>query len=478
MKIRRKIYAVLLTAAMILTLLPAMAFAEWEEGLEPIDAAFPGSLSGEIGDTTLTGLYYTDGSSYVDVWYANDENPVGYTYTEYEYKDKDGDKVIRSGFLRDGADPEKDESYAFAYVDDSRVEPIKPGENEIPVIITVPYTDSETGELEYKTFDTTYYYWATVEKPISIEFIPAPGFNLTGVVGYNFLNEEDFYGEGNMFRVSYEELIPRPDETDPMGYTADYTYVKTENGVEGFFDNANPEYERFELTDGVDCYLEKGINKAVELTYYDYAFNADGEEELIELPFTVDIDADKYSIWADDEYISTYTGSAIKRSNLKFNIYNTDDEIIPSKEYTFKTPTYKSMGWHNLTVTIKDEYKSKYDRSSIKVRYGIGPKNPVLSKIVAGNKSLTVKWNKMSASHLKKIDGFYIVLSTDKYFLNNNKKVFVSKKAFKSGKKVIKKLSKGKKYYVKMYAYKTIKQNGRKFKMPSADSKVLYKKTK
>jgi len=38
MKIRRKIYAVFITAAMILTLLPATAFAEGETGAIPAEA--------------------------------------------------------------------------------------------------------------------------------------------------------------------------------------------------------------------------------------------------------------------------------------------------------------------------------------------------------------------------------------------------------------------------------------------------------
>jgi hypothetical protein len=72
----------------------------------------------------------------------------------------------------------------------------------------------------------------------------------------------------------------------------------------------------------------------------------------------------------------------------------------------------------------------------------------------------------------------YIELSTDRQFFNNYKSVKLSKSAVKSGKKLVKGLKKGKKYYVRMYAYKTVKQDGNKFQMPSNDSKIKYKKTK
>ena len=483
MKIRRKIYAVLITAALILTLLPSMAFAEWEEGVEPVDAAYTGLITGEAGDEEVSGLYYTDGSSVVDVWYTDEEgvNPVMYTYTEYEYVDEDGDTVVKAGYLRDGADPEKDESYAFAFVDYEKFTPLVEGANEIPIIISVPYTDPDTGELEYKDFDTTYHLWVCVEKPISVEFIPAAGFTLKGAVGYNFLNEEDFYGEGNVFRVSYAEPVDPevyPDDPEPMVITVDYNYIKTEDGVEGFYDHANPEYDRFDMTDGVECYLRKGMNRGVEMTYYAYVY---GEDDPVELPLVVDIDADKYGLYADDSYIATYTGKNITRSALKFRLYNTNGRLISSKEYTYTTPKVKSMGWHYMKVRIKDEYKDKYNTDTIRVRYGIGPRVPKMSDLVSGKGKATVKWKKMTSSQLKKIDGFYVMVSTDKEFLNNTKRFRISKKEFKSGKSVIKNLKKIKGYngyYVKAYSYKVVKQNGQKIKMPSAESPVMFVKVK
>lgn len=62
--------------------------------------------------------------------------------------------------------------------------------------------------------------------------------------------------------------------------------------------------------------------------------------------------------------------------------------------------------------------------------------------------------------------------------MNGVKTYTVKGKVLKSGKKVIKKLQKGKKYYVEITAYKKIKQNGQKFAMPSRESAVKYAKTK
>ena len=139
------------------------------------------------------------------------------------------------------------------------------------------------------------------------------------------------------------------------------------------------------------------------------------------------------------------------------------------------------MGWHYMKVRIKDEYKDKYNEDTVLVRYGIGPGIPKMSGLVSGKGKATVKWKKMTSSQLKKIDGFYVMVSTDKEFLNNTKRFRISKKEFKSGKSVIKNLKKIKGYngyYVKAYSYKVVKQNGQKIKMPSAESPVMFVKVK
>ena len=160
---------------------------------------------------------------------------------------------------------------------------------------------------------------------------------------------------------------------------------------------------------------------------------------------------------------------------MESKVYDYKDELVDPSEYTVSSEKAKKMGWYEATITFKD--KEKYV-DSINAYYSIGPASPKLTKVTAGKKRLTVKWNKMSAKKLKKIDGFYIEVSTDSDFLNIVKNVKVSKKAFKSKKKLIKGLKKGKTYYVRMYSYKNITQDGEKETILSNFSKVLHKKTK
>jgi hypothetical protein len=477
MRLKRKIAAVLMTAALILTCMPAAAFAEGETAARPVDAYYSGALDGNPGDTVIDDLYM-DGNT-IDATFSDESGNTfekTYTYGEYTYKDDNGVDQTISGFLEDGTDPAKFENYALLNVDYDIFEELHEGANDVPVIYSIPYGYDEEGYILSEEIHRTLHLWVNTEEPIEVEFIPADGFKLTGNIGYNYIDEEDFYGEGNKFEVKIEYKDDPEFVTPSVGYyTAEYEYYESEDGsVRGFYDHKNPDYERFDMEEGFECYLQKGMNEGVELTYYAYA---EGLEEPKALNFKVDIDAQKYGLYTYGN-IYDYTGKAIKRSKLKFDVYNTDDERVSADEYTFTTPKNKKMGWYDVELKIKDEFKDKYDTDTITSYYGIGPKAPSITKITAGKKSLTVNWKKLSSKELKNIDGMYIELSTDRQFFNNYKSVKLSKSAVKSGKKLVKGLKKGKKYYVRMYAYKTVKQDGNKFQMPSNDSKIKYKKTK
>ncbi|MBQ3370447.1 MAG: hypothetical protein IJG48_05430 [Mogibacterium sp.] len=472
MKTKRKIYAILMTAVMILTLMPAMAFAEGETPAQPVKAYFSGAPEGTVGGYELKGMY-ANGST-IDVFYSDSgETPDKvYEYGEYEYIDEVGEKQVIPGFLEKGADEADFSKYASVYIDYDHFDSLQEGANEVPLIINVPTGEDENGYINYAEFTQTLHIWCGVDTPIDVKFIPAEGFEIKGNIGYNNFDERAFYGEGNKFVVTVQYTDDPEFVTPSVGQIeAEYMYYKSEDGsIEGFYDNGNPDYDRFDLPEENECYLEKGINKDVEFTYYAYV---DGQDDPISLPFAVDINAEKYGVYAIGA-IATFTGSAIKKP--KFTVYTTDDEIIPASEYTYKLPSFKSIGWHTLRVTIKDKFKDKYDVDSFTVRYGIGPTTPKVAGITIGKNKLTAKWKKMTAKQLKNIDGIYVVLATDRQFSNITKKIWVSKTNFKAGKSVIKNLKnlkKGKTYYVKVYSYKKIKQNGKTVKMPSADSKVL-----
>ena len=80
--------------------------------------------------------------------------------------------------------------------------------------------------------------------------------------------------------------------------------------------------------------------------------------------------------------------------------------------------------------------------------FAINPKATEFSKLTAGKKQATVKWKKQAG-----VTGYEIEYSLKKSF-SGSKTVTVKKAATVSG--TIKKLKKGKKYYVRVRTYKTV----------------------
>ena len=70
MRLKRKIAAVLMTAALILTCMPAAAFAEGETAARPVDAYYSGALDGNPGDTVIDDLYM-DGNT-IDATFSDE----------------------------------------------------------------------------------------------------------------------------------------------------------------------------------------------------------------------------------------------------------------------------------------------------------------------------------------------------------------------------------------------------------------------
>ena len=100
-------------------------------------------------------------------------------------------------------------------------------------------------------------------------------------------------------------------------------------------------------------------------------------------------------------------------------------------------------------------------------------KKPTIRKVTAKKKSFVVKWKKSN----DEISGYQIQYSTSKKFSGKKTKT-VTVKGKKKTSKSIKKLKAGKKYYVRIRTYKTVKVNGKTAKIYSAWSKVKRIKTK
>ena len=126
------------------------------------------------------------------------------------------------------------------------------------------------------------------------------------------------------------------------------------------------------------------------------------------------------------------------------------------------------MGAYTVTITGKGNYTGV-----TKATYKINPKGTSLKKLKKAKKAVTVKWKKQKTKMSKaRITGYQIQLATDKKFTKNKKTVTV--KGYKKVSKKVTKLKGGKKYYVKIRTYKTIK--GKKYY--SKWSKVKTIKTK
>ncbi len=115
-------------------------------------------------------------------------------------------------------------------------------------------------------------------------------------------------------------------------------------------------------------------------------------------------------------------------------------------DYTVKYASgRKNPGKYTVTVTFKGKYSG-----TKKLSFTIKPAKATLSKVSAGSKQLTATWKTVTA-----VTGYEVQASTSSKFTSKTTKKATVKSA-KTKKTTIKKLTKGKKYYVRVRAYKTV----------------------
>ncbi len=120
------------------------------------------------------------------------------------------------------------------------------------------------------------------------------------------------------------------------------------------------------------------------------------------------------------------------------------NKLKKDTDYTVKYASgRKSTGKYTVTVTFKGKYSG-----TKKLTFTIVPKAVTLSKVTAGSKSATVAWKTTTGA-----SGYQVMYSTSSKF-KSAKTATVSGSSSK--KTTIKKLTKGKKYYFKVRAYKTV----------------------
>ena len=122
-------------------------------------------------------------------------------------------------------------------------------------------------------------------------------------------------------------------------------------------------------------------------------------------------------------------------------------EPISKSEYTVTYPkSAKNVGKYTVTIKFKNHYVGTEKRT-----FTINPKGTSVSKVTSPKKAqLKVTWKKQATQ----TTGYQVQYSTDKNFKKGNKTVTV--KGAKTTAKTISKLTKGKKYYVRVRTYKTV----------------------
>ncbi len=172
--------------------------------------------------------------------------------------------------------------------------------------------------------------------------------------------------------------------------------------------------------------------------------------------------------WSGDSYYSTDSYQIYDVNKKKViatvDCYTTSytiKKLKAGKKYTFKVRGYSK------------ENGEKYYGEWKTIETSTLPKSTSLSSVKSTKKkTLTVKWKKQSAA-----TGYQVQYSTNSKFKKSATKTLTVKKNKQTSSK-ISKLKSGKKYYVKVRTYKTIKINGKSTKVYSAWSSVKSAKVK
>lgn len=165
---------------------------------------------------------------------------------------------------------------------------------------------------------------------------------------------------------------------------------------------------------------------------------------------TCALDDEKFVIYAPYKTVKlsktsyTYDG---KEKQPGVTVLDEDGKPIARGEYDLVYPkSAKNVGKYTVTIKFKNHYAGTEKRT-----FTINPKGTSLSKVTSPKKAqLKVTWKKQATQ----TTGYQVQYSTDKNFKKGNKTVTV--KGAKTTAKTISKLTKGKKYYVRVRTYKTV----------------------
>jgi hypothetical protein len=155
----------------------------------------------------------------------------------------------------------------------------------------------------------------------------------------------------------------------------------------------------------------------------------------------------------------------ISLSNVRYSVTKKYKVTSGSKYISVNSQgkvTAKSVGKGTVAITVKQNGGKTYNLTSTISVKPVG--SEILSLKNSKNKQMTVKWKKDSSSI-----GYEIQYSTSSTFKSGNTKITISKKNTTSTN--ISKLTKNKKYYVRIRTYNTISK--KKYYSSWSKSKVI-----
>ena len=463
--LKKRTLSLLLSLAMLLAFMPAMAFAEdaadndpdqpavtdtveaeeaaveepdvevpeVEEAAEPTKAPEEVTYEEEEEDPEeepeIVSLVYNGPTLYYEPW---DDPSYVYPYIDdvtftLNYSDGTSENIVLKDFECSGED-----DHDFFFEDE---DPIFDEEGEYPINVAWLDFDYDNATVEkglpvsFNGFQTFIPVAEIVyPKPVSAEFIAPEGFVAESAIGKNFVENYELWGEGNKFVITWDN-----------GDVEEYSYAESED-YWGFYLNG----DTYENDFWSDVKLDKRI--AAGTSTVTGTVTVETEYGTEELPVTVNVFAEKY--YAYVEYKSySYTGKKITPKVVVKYFDGKKIKTMSKKWYTCKPAKQKDIGWYGFDVNIKAKYQAKYGEY-LWGNWQIDPKTPTIKKATAKNGAITVTWGKFSKAVLKVTDGFIVEISKDKNFNTTYEEIEVGDGATKA---VFSGLDKGT-YYARVFS--------------------------
>lgn len=215
----------------------------------------------------------------------------------------------------------------------------------------------------------------------------------------------------------------------------------------------------------IDNYITFGKLAAGKYTYKVAAKTDSTSKTLVNQSFVV---LGKSAISATTSYTKTY-GAAAFKLNAKRTAGNGALSYTSSNKNVAKVTSAGKVtiiGTGYCTITVKAAATSTYQAATKTIAIKVVPKKTSVSSLkVMGSRKLKVSWSQNT-----KATGYVIQYSTNKNFKSGVKSVTVTN--YKTKTKTLSSLTKNKKYYVRIRAYKKATVNGKSTNLYAAWSAV------